>query len=148
MRVNTQQANANPAIREAIENANGRKLPAKPKLDGASEKDVVSEIVTALRLSGYCTPREWAPGARGIFIRIGQRKAKGSGTDEGCPDLLVISLVPVLSESGGTRFPQWLIEVKARTKEAGPSKEQNTLHQLGIIHICNSAGQVLALLER
>jgi hypothetical protein len=39
------------------------------------------------------------------------------------------------------------VEVKARTKEARPSKEQNTLAQLGAIAIVNSAAQVLAVLE-
>lgn len=109
-------------------------------LDGASEKEVVSEVVTALRLQGYCTPREWKPGARGIFIRVGQRMAKGSGTDEGAPDLIVVEL-----RNCGARIT--LIEIKARTKEARESKEQTTLIALGIVHRVNSAAQVLALLE-
>lgn len=145
MHLTREQANANPAIREAIEKANARKLPPKPALDGAAEKTVVGEIVTALRLQGYRTPREWKPGTRGIFIRVGQRKAKGSGTDEGCPDLIVVKFTDLRDQHHDRKL---FLEVKARTKEARASKEQNTLAQLGVIHIVHSASQVLALLER
>lgn len=145
MHMTTKEANANSAIKAAIEKANARKLPkAAPELDGASEKEVVSEIVTALRLQGYRTPKEWKPGTRGIYIRIGQRKAKGSGTDEGCPDLIVIDLFHFDSHDvwDGTRF----FEVKARTKAARASKEQNTLRMLGIVTIVRSAKEVLDVL--
>lgn len=109
------------------------------ELDGTSEKQVMAEIITALEAKGYRTPREWKPGTRGIYIRVGQLKAKGSGTDEGCPDMIVIPM--------NTLTPL-LIEVKARTKAARLSKEQNTLEQLGVIYVVNSASATLALLER
>lgn len=145
MHMTRDEAALNPAIKAAIEKANARKLPkAEPELDGASEKQVVSEIVTALRLQGYCTPREWKPGARGIFIRVGQLKAKGSGTDEGAPDLIVIKFTDLHDQHHDRKV---LVEVKARTTSARASKEQNTLAKLGVIHVVNSAGRVLALLE-
>ena len=145
MHMTTKTAMENPAIKEAIEKANARKMPkAVPELDGASEKEVVSEIVTALRLQGYRTPKEWKPGTRGIYIRIGQRKAKGSGTDEGCPDLIIVKFTNLHDEHYDVRR---LIEVKARTTSARLSKEQNTLERLGVIYVVNSASQTLALLE-
>jgi hypothetical protein len=125
-------------LRLAGDAATALRIKEAHDFDGASEKKVVGEIVTALRMRGYCTPREWKPGKRGIFIRVGQLKAKGSGTDEGAPDLILIHL-------GTGRCT--LVEVKARTKEARASKEQNTLAQLGAIVIVTSASQVLALLE-
>lgn len=148
MHMTRDQATLNPAIKAAIEKANARKLPAKaaPELDGASEKQVVNEICTALRMRSYCTPREWKPGARGIFIRVGQLKAKGSGTDEGAPDLIVVDFA-WHPDIGNTAMRKEFFEVKARTKDARLSKEQAVLAQMEIIHIVNSAGQVLALLE-
>lgn len=109
------------------------------ELDGASEKQVMAEIITALEAKGYRTPGEWKPGTRGIYMRVGQARADKGGSDKGVPDLIVIPM---------STLTPLLIEVKARTKAARASKEQNTLAQLGAIAIVNSASQVLALLER
>lgn len=108
------------------------------ELDGASEKQVMAEIVTALEANGYRRPSHWEPGTRGIYMRCGQHRADFGGSDKGVPDLILIHC---------TTGRCTLVEVKARTKSARPSKEQNTLARLGAIAIVNSAAQVLALLE-
>lgn len=108
------------------------------ELDGASEKRVMAEIIAALEAKGYRRPSHWKPGARGIYMRVGQHRADFGGSDKGVPDLIVIHCL-----TGRCT----LIEVKARTKAARASKEQNTLRMLGAIAIVNSASQVLALLE-
>lgn len=118
-------------------------VPVKPRkqgeLDGASERQVMAEIITALEARGYRRPSQWTPGTRGIYMRCGQHRADFGGSDKGVPDLILIHC------RTGTCA---LVEVKARTKKARPSKEQNTLAQLGAIAIVNSASQVLALLEK
>lgn len=145
-----EEAMKNPKLAAAILEAEKPRQPSgnSGELDGASEKEVVSEIVTALRLQGYCTPREWKPGKRGILMRVGQLKAKGSGTDIGVPDLIVFpfeEVVPSLLMGGWTR--PFFFEVKARTKAARESKEQTLLISLGIVHRVNSAAQVLAIIN-
>lgn len=124
------------------------KARKEDELDGASEKQVMAEIITALEAKGYRRPSHWEPGTRGIYMRVGQHRADFGGSDKGVPDLIVIRFRPAtLNGERATWRDDFLIEVKARTKAARPSKEQNTLAQLGVIHIVNSAGQVLALLE-
>lgn len=113
------------------------------ELDGASEKQVVMEIITALEAKGYRRPSHWEPGTRGIYMRVGQHRADMGGSDKGVPDLIVVEF----GDWRGFGNQTFLLEVKARTKAARVSKEQNTLAQLDIIHIVNSAAQVLAILE-
>lgn len=117
-------------------------VPVRPRkegeLDGASEKQVMLEIVTTLEGAGYRRPAHWEPGTRGIYMRVGQARADLGGSDKGVPDLILIHC------GTGTCT---LVEVKARTKSARASKEQNTLAHLGAIAIVNSASGVLALLE-
>lgn len=114
------------------------KTRKEDELDGASEKQVMAEIIMALEVKGYRRPSHWEPGTRGIYMRVGQHRADFGGSDKGVPDLILIHCL-----TGQCA----LIEVKARTKAARASKEQNTLAQLGAIAIVNSAEQVLALLE-
>lgn len=118
-------------------------IHAKGELDGASEKRVMAEIIAALEAKGYRTPGEWKPGARGIYMRVGQARADKGGSDKGAPDLIVIEL----GDHRGYGNQYHLLEVKARTKAARASKEQNTLRMLGIVTIVKSAGETLALLE-
>lgn len=131
-RLTTAQALANPAIRKALT----RQAEQAETLDGAPEDQVVQEIVQALRALGYRLPGEWKPGVTKFYVRIGQRRADKAGTDAGCQDLQV---------SIGRR---WLaLEVKARTKEAGPSPEQTILAQCGLVVIVNSARQAIKAIE-
>lgn len=107
-------------------------------LDGAAEKQVVAEIIAGLEQMGYRKPSGWFAGCKGAYLRVGQRKAKGSGTEVGCPDLWVCPL---------TTKVWYAFEIKARTKKAVVSKEQNTLQKLGIVRVVNSAHEVFAILQ-
>lgn len=109
------------------------------ELDGASEKQVMAEIITALEAKGYRRPSHWEPGTKGIYMRCGQHRADFGGSDKGVPDLILIHC---------TTGRCTLVEVKARTKAARLSKEQNTLERLGVIYVVNSASATLALLEK
>lgn len=111
------------------------------ELDGTSEAKVVQEIVRALEAKGFCKPSAWKPGAKGIYMRAGQRRADKGGSDAGLPDMVVVQF-----EYG--EIKTYLFEVKARTKSARPSTEQAQLAALGVILIVNSAAQVLAALGR
>ena len=139
-----------PTIQSADEFRASQGLPKagrlKPgELDGASEKQVVMEIITALESKGFCRPSHWRPGAHGIYMRAGQHRADKGGSDKGLPDLIVAKF----SQHAGATFREtYLFEVKARTKSARPSVEQAQLATLGVIQIVNSAAQVLAALGR
>jgi hypothetical protein len=119
-----------PALREAL-------TRQAQELDGAPEEQVVKEITDALEMLGYRTPAKFKPGVtEKFYVRVGQRRADKAGSDAGCPDILV---------SLGNA---WLgLEVKARTKEAGPSPEQKVLAAFGLIVIVNSASQALKAIE-
>ncbi len=127
------------AVLAKREAAQVRQLSGKTgELDGALEEQVVSEIVTSLRLAGYRLPSEWKPGCVGIFMRVGQRRADKAGTDKGMADMVIVRL---------SDMKIWLVEVKARTKDHDVRKEQELLAQIGVITIVDNAPDVLRLIE-
>lgn len=142
MNMTTTQANANPAIRAAIEKANARKLSQLSgnagELDNATEAQVMLEICEALVNAGFCTPAKSDPKCQGFYVRAGQRNAKMGGSDSGVPDITVwVRGLPL-----GIGF-----EVKSRRKSARVRPEQKILREAGCIYVVRSAAEVMDVIR-
>lgn len=138
MHLTREQANANPAIREAIEKANARVAPLAAELDNATEAQVMLEICEALVNAGFWTPAKSDPKCQGFYVRAGQRNAKMGGSDSGVPDITVwVRGLPL-----GIGF-----EVKSRRKSARVRPEQKILREAGCIYVVRSAAEVMDVIR-
>jgi hypothetical protein len=98
-----------------------------------AERLLVARIIAKLESEGY------------EVLRVGQYKAKGSGTDEGYPDLSVRK--NGLIENGGwPRSLCALLEVKTATGRV--RKRQAELNAAGWSHIVRSAEQALEVMQQ
>lgn len=103
-----------------------RRMTVLDRLNAQAEADVVKAIVAAIRASGGCV------------LEVGQRKAKGSGSTPGTPDLF--AWIPPMAD--GT----WVgLEVKRPGGRIRP--EQLALAQRGRIRIVDSVEAAMAALD-
>jgi hypothetical protein len=97
------------------------------------ERLLVARIIAKLESEGY------------EVLRVGQYKAKGSGTDEGYPDLSVRKN-GLLENGGWPRSLCALLEVKTETGRV--RKRQAELNAAGWSHIVRSAEQALEVVQQ
>lgn len=90
------------------------------------EADLVDAIYKDLRADGY------------IVLRVGQYRAKGSGTDIGTPDLFI--------SHPRTGNRHWALEAKLPGEK--PSAEQQALIDAGVSCIVQSVEEARAVVER